>query len=68
MNPPEGRFMCADCKYAVWPIGSLGECHHPEIANSLTMEARNPDGVCGPLGKLWEKKNETSFEFNETKA
>lgn len=52
--------MCMNCKHAVWPPDSLGECHHPDVADALTMEARNPNGVCGPHGKLFEEKNDRS--------
>lgn len=52
--------MCMDCKYAVWPHESFGECHHPDVANALTMEVRNSNGACGPHGKLYEEKNDRS--------
>jgi hypothetical protein len=55
----KNRFvMCMECKHAVWPQASLGECHHPEIMDALTMEARNPNGACGPQGKLYEAKKD----------
>jgi len=57
MNNQHRFVMCMECKYAVWPHDSLGECHHPSVVDVLTMEARNPNGVCGPNGNLWEKKN-----------
>ena len=48
--------MCMECKYAVWPEASLGECHHPDGADALTMDARKTSGRCGPNGTLYERK------------
>jgi len=50
--------MCMNCIHAVWPQHELGYCAHPDVADALTTEARNTDGVCGPIGKLYEEKNE----------
>ena len=49
---------CIDCAHAVWPQESLGECHHPAAMHSLTMDARDLNGICGSLGKLYEAKKD----------
>lgn len=51
--------MCIDCKHAVWPLQSTGECHHPQATDgTTTKDARAEGGICGSLGKLHEDKNE----------
>jgi len=51
--------MCIDCRHALWPQHSTGECHAPAAPPDTTIQdARAQDGPCGNAGTLWEKTND----------
>jgi len=51
--------MCLDCRHALWPTHSAGECHAPAAPpNTTTQDARKKGGPCGNAGTLWEKTND----------
>jgi hypothetical protein len=51
--------MCLDCRHALWPTHSAGECHAPTVPpDTTTRGARAQGGSCGNAGILWEKTND----------
>lgn len=50
---------CMDCAHFVTPSYSAAECRAPGVYEGMqTRQCRDTDGACGPLAKLWKKKNE----------
>lgn len=48
---------CEQCKHVDHVPGTRLRCQHPQLEYSMLVALlREPGGVCGPSGGLWEQK------------